>query len=340
MALKTKTNSASTSPGPPSPPAFSPPPLPPLPPGKKYSPPPPGKGSPSPSPSPGFPPPPGSSSNVVPTPSGDVPFTVPSGWTALWWEEFEGDSLDSNFWQYDVGNGNWGWGNGEEEYYTTDNVAVQNGQLQITAKRETVNGFSYTSGRINSQGLVGFCPGVADSSGKTYSTLKLEVFLQTPAPGQGQWPAFWLLPTTLTYGAWPMSGEIDVLESINAMTRATQGLHYGKGSSGAIKNTFYTKSDADKSWSSAFNTFAVTWTSTSITFSINGNDIRTLQSSSVSGDGWFTSASNKTPNAPFDVPFYMILNLALGGNWAGPVNASTPLPTTLLVDYIRLTGTN
>lgn len=79
MALKTKTNSASTSPGPPSPPAFSPPPLPPLPPGKKYSPPPPGKGSPSPSPSPGFPPPPGSSSNVVPTPSGDVPFTVPSG---------------------------------------------------------------------------------------------------------------------------------------------------------------------------------------------------------------------------------------------------------------------
>lgn len=78
---------------------------------------------------------------------------------------------------------NRGWGNGEEEYYTTDNVAVQNGQLQITAKRETVNGFSYTSGRINSQGLVGFCPGVADSSGKTYSTLKLEVSLQTPAPG-------------------------------------------------------------------------------------------------------------------------------------------------------------
>ena len=119
------------------------------------------------------------------------PFDVPGGWTALWWDEFDGNSLNMKNWNYDYGYGKdyglWAWGNQEQQYYQPDNVNVANGVLTITAKREVTElpdgfKFNYTSGRINSKGKVGFFGGMKTSDGRTWETIRIEASLKAPQP--------------------------------------------------------------------------------------------------------------------------------------------------------------
>ncbi|KDD76109.1 hypothetical protein H632_c351p0, partial [Helicosporidium sp. ATCC 50920] len=234
-----------------------------------------------------------------------------------------------------------GWGNNEQEYYTdSGNLAVSNGVLSITAKRESMNGQDFTSARINSQGKVNVYPGMTTTGGQTYKSVYIETSIQAPNPGQGLWPAFWMYPTNNVYGAWAASGEIDIMEMINTMTRANTGLHYGGSSPQDVKNVGITQSPAGTTYADGFHVYGVIWEATQISFFIDGNFIKTLKSRSVDPSGWYSAASNATPNAPFDIPFYFIINLAVGGLWPKPADDTTPLPATLNVEYVRVMGSN
>ena len=234
-------------------------------------------------------------------------------WNLVWEDEFSGNSLDLTKWSYQTG-GN-GWGNNELQNYTdrTDNVSVVGGTLQIIAKDETFDGNDYTSGRIRS----------INQGDWTYG--KMEARIKVPS-GQGIWPAFWMMPTNNTYGIWPSSGEIDIMESLGHQTNITYGTaHYGnsfsdKGDSGGSFNT------GGPLLSDAFNTYSVEWGPTQIKWFINGFNFHTMND---------TNADFNTYSWPFNHDFHFILNVAVGGNWPGSPDATTVFPATMEVDWVR-----
>jgi beta-glucanase (GH16 family) len=156
-----------------------------------------------------------------------------AGWTAIWWDEFEATSLDSKKWRYDRGDGIydiglWAWGNDEEQYYTKSNVALANGNLGITAKREDVLDYKYTSGRVSTYGKASFFPGMANPvTGSKVEELRIELRAKAPQPGKGLWAAIWMEAENPVYGKWSSSGEIDLFEMKNEFTRMICGVHYG-----------------------------------------------------------------------------------------------------------------
>ena len=254
----------------------------------------------------------------------------------VWGDEFDGTSLDTTKWTNDVGNGFWvpdpgywvpGWGNAELEYYTsrTQNVFVVNGQLHIHAQQEAYGGFNYTSGRIKTMGLFS----------RRYG--RFEFRAKLPA-GVGFWPALWMLPQDSPYGGWPNAGEIDVMEN-NGSTPDREGgtLHYG-GANGYDVHSGQTYYFSGGDSVTNFHTYALEWTSNSISWSVDGTRYQT-QNNWWSNIG--TSTSTYPYPAPFDVPFYILMNLAIGGNYLGnpstnQINAS--LPGDMVIDYVRVYG--
>ena len=235
----------------------------------------------------------------------------------VWADEFDGTNLDTSKWEYQVGNGCpnlCGWGNSELEYYRPQNVTVSGGTLRITAKQESFAGMPYTSGRIRTRGLGDW----------TYG--RFEVRARLPK-GQGLWPAIWMLPTNDAYGGWAASGEIDIMELIGHEPNKVHGtIHYGAPWPGNdYSGTSYTLPSGD--FSNAFHTFAVEWTPTEIRWFVDG-----LQYSSRT---WWWSSGGAYP-APFDQPFHLLLNVAVGGVWPGNPDASTQFPQVMEVDYVRV----
>jgi len=234
-------------------------------------------------------------------------------WNLVWEDEFSGNSLDATKWSYQTGDG--GWGNNELQHYTdrTDNVSVVGGTLEIIAKEEFFGTSNYTSGRIRS----------IDKGDWTYG--KMEASIKVPS-GQGIWPAFWMMPTNSTYGIWPSSGEIDIMEVLGHQTGITYGTaHYGnsfsdKGSSTGSFNT------GGSLLSDAFNTYTVEWGPTQIKWFINGFNFHTMND---------TDADFNTYAWPFNHDFHFILNVAVGGNWPGSPDATTVFPAKMEVDWVR-----
>jgi beta-glucanase (GH16 family) len=233
-------------------------------------------------------------------------------WNLVWEDEFAGNSLDASKWSYQTGGD--GWGNNELQNYTdrTDNVSVVGGTLQIIAKEEAFGGNDYTSGRIRS----------INNGDWTYG--KMEASIKVPS-GQGIWPAFWMMPTNNTYGIWPSSGEIDIMESLGHQTNITYGTaHYGnsfsdKGSSGGSFTSGTPFSDG-------FHTYSVEWGPTEIKWFIDGFNFHTMNDT----DPDFNSYA-----WPFNHDFHFILNVAVGGNWPGSPDATTVFPATMEVDWVR-----
>ncbi|EFN59705.1 hypothetical protein CHLNCDRAFT_133261 [Chlorella variabilis] len=279
----------------------------------------------------------GGNTGPLPVPPSPAPFDVPPGSQAIWWDEFDGDTLDTDKWSYDLGNGVWGWGNNEVETYTDspDNVWVADGNLYITALRD---GDAFTSGRINTKAHAGFYPGMQLEDGTTFASLHVEARMQLPTPGQGLWPAFWMFPTEPTYGEWAASGEIDVMESINEMTTITQGLQYGGTAPENQKSMLRTRQEGKVPYSDGFHTMAVDWSAGRITLSVDGVESGTFLPREKDPAGWWTSDQSAPPDAPFNQPFYLILNLAVGGLWPDPPDSTTPFPATFAVDYVRVWG--
>ena len=238
----------------------------------------------------------------------------------VWSDEFDSAQLDPEVWFFESGDGSQygipGWGNNELEWYLPDSAELSNGLLIITARRESQNGANYTSARINTRDRLAFRYG------------RIEARIRLPA-GQGLWPAFWLLPQYETYGGWAASGEIDVMEAVNPAAsggNTVHGtLHYGgewpaNDSSGS---QYQVSTDI----TTEFHDYALEWDVNEMRWYVDGV-LYAMQNS------WYSSSAAFP--APFNQPFYVLLNVAVGGNFPGSPTASTVFPLTMEVDYVRV----
>ena len=241
----------------------------------------------------------------------------PEGYnTLLWSDEFTGSSLSNSKWDYDIGTGDWGWGNGEMQYYRQENATVSNGELHITAKKEDYASSHFTSSRIVTRGKFSFKYGY------------IEAKIKLPAE-QAMWPAFWLLPEDNVYGGWPHSGEIDVMEARGRERyKSSSALHY----STLEGNHTYQTNEVSGNDITEYHLYACEWKENAIKFYVDGYLHLTIRN-----DVWTTSGAPSNINAPFDQNFHLIFNLAVGGqfdNWSEPREGFTS--ADMVVDYVRV----
>lgn len=270
----------------------------------------------------------------------------PAGWKLTWSDEFDGKDVDRAKWDFDLGNGfynyeasQWisGWGNDELQYYTREleNAFVKEGMLHIRAIKESLHGCGYTSARLKSRKRDG-----SALFNQKYGRFEFRAKLPT---GQGVWPALWMLPQEDRYGPWAASGEIDVMEARGQEpTKVLGTLHYGgRWPTNAHSSKEYVF--PDKGTIADFHVYAVEW---------EPGEIRWLVDGKVYGSQSFWWSSSKTDGAkgalpkaeadlntwpaPFDQPFYLVMNVAVGGKFLGKPNAATKFPVEMVVDYVRV----
>jgi beta-glucanase (GH16 family) len=245
----------------------------------------------------------------------------PKNYTLSWHDEFNGpdQSLpDHSKWTYDTGGG--GWGNHELEYYTDrpENAHIENGNLVITARQEPYSGSNgvprnYTSARLKTQSLF------AQAYGRFEARIKI------PA-GHGMWPAFWLLGENFPSAGWPQCGEIDIMENIGKEPGSVHGsLHGPVANAPASDITAAFHLPPGKNFSDDFHVYAVEWEPAAVRFYADSTLYATFTPQAPGGGPWV-----------FDHPFFIILNLAVGGDWPGDPDSSTKFPQTMLVDYVRV----
>lgn len=260
-----------------------------------------------------------SSSNIIALPSDD--WEAGDGWTLSWSDEFNGSSIDSSIWTHETGYGSYGWGNDEWQYYTDDsqNSNVSGGLLTITAKSSGTLGKrdgSITSARMVTMDKVQF------EFGKIAAKIKVPT-------GQGVWPAFWMLGANISSEGWPASGEIDILEKVGGSTTNEQTLH------GTVH---YEDNNGDYAYeggsvnlgeylSDDFHVYEIEWNEASIVWKVDGYQYHSINIT----DPQFDEFKNE---------FFIILNVAIGGNWPGAPDSTTVLPQEMLVDWIRVYSNN
>lgn len=239
------------------------------------------------------------------TPPNQGPQEYESAFSNLVFEqEFEAGALNTSIWNYEIGNGEDGWGNQEAQYYTEDNVSVVEGNLVITAKAESTNGFDYSSSRITTKGNFEF----------TYG--RVDVRAQLPSGG-GVWPAIWMLGADFDQVGWPESGEIDIMEYKGNEPDVVHGtLHFPGNFGGDAITETTTVENAE----SEFHLYSVEWTEDKILFLVDNVVFHEFEN---------------TPDTPFNKDFFLILNVAMGGTFGGDIDAGFE-ESSMLVDYIRV----
>jgi len=226
-----------------------------------------------------------------------------SGYQLVWSDEFNGNTVDTTNWVYDIG---WGkWGNNEQEYYQAANATIADGNLVITGKKEDVDGHHYTSARMKTKGRHEFLYG------------KIEARLKMPV-GQGLWPAFWMLGANIDTVDWPACGEIDIMEHIN-----TDSLLFG--TSHWDKNGHIMQGDTIVSTPADYHVYAIEWDSSAIRWYLDGKQYHELNIS-----------NNINSTEEFHKPFFILLNLAIGGDWPGQKIDESKIPAKMYVDYVRV----
>ena len=241
-------------------------------------------------------------------------------WKLVWSDEFDGTYLDESKWEYMLGDGTSfglpsGWGNNELQWYTDDNITIEDGKLIITAKEQSMSGKDYTSSRIRT----------LDMGDWKYG--KFEIRAKMPI-GQGIWPALWMLPTNFIYGGWAASGEIDIMEYLGHEPHKVHAtLHYG-GEWPTNTSNQKTKTLSESTYHDNFHIFALEWEEGKMRCYVDGEPYGGWSS-------WWTSAEVNFP-APFDQKFHLLINLAVGGNWPGAPDATTEFPQLLEIDYVRV----
>src|SRR5262249_42354657 len=250
-------------------------------------------------------------STPPPPPTGGAPPGFP---TLLWSDEFSGSTINSANWTYDLGNS--GWGNNELENYTNrpENARIENGMLVIEARRENLGGSAYTSARLKTEGRRTF--GV-----NTW----VEARIQVPQ-GQGIWPAFWMLGSSISSIGWPSCGEIDIMEMRGQNPFENLGtMHWAdnNGAHASFGGTF----NSSVSLAAGFHTFAISRTTTAIKWYVDGMQY---------AEGNIAGGVNNT--SAFQGQFFILLNVAVGGNFVGSPDASTSFPQQMRVDYVRVWG--
>lgn len=230
-------------------------------------------------------------------------------------DEFDVEGAPNpDIWGYNIGTGQNGWGNNELQYYTDrqDNVTVQNGMLIITAKEEIYNGASYTSARLLTKGKLE----------QTYG--RFEARIRLPY-GQGLWPAFWLLGDDANgTQIWPEIGEIDIMEYVGDEPTTVFGTVHGPGYSGgeSISKAYHLENER---FDTGFHIFGIEWGPDYINFYVDDKLYNQITPEDVTGEWVFNNG-----------PFYIILNMAVGGTLPGSPNAETVFPQNMLVDYVRV----
>ena len=247
------------------------------------------------------------------------PVSAQDDWQLVWSDEFSTDGLpDSSRWAYDVGDNcpyNCGWGNNEQQYYTVarpENTRVSHGKLIIEAHQEEMEGKSYSSARLVTRGKASWQYG------------KIEVRAKLPS-GKGTWPAIWMLPTDRRHGAWPHSGEIDIMEHVGYNPSTIYGtVHTGAFNhiQGTQRGDSLVITDAEES----YHLYSIIWDEKGIAFFVDQTQYHYFKNEQTDTEAW-----------PFDQPFYLILNLAVGGNWGGKYGVEPGIwPRRMEIDYVRI----
>jgi beta-glucanase (GH16 family) len=236
------------------------------------------------------------------------------GYTLVWRDEFEGEI--SSDWTFEIGDGCpslCGWGNNELQFYRRENAEVKEGMLIITAKEENFGGKKYTSTRLKTQGKQSFTFGRID-------------FRAVLPKGQGIWPAFWMLGESITEVGWPACGEIDIMEMVGGSATGRDNTTHGTlhwSNNGTYASTGGLKTLEEGIFNDKFHVFSIIWDEEKIIWLLDGEPYHTIDITPRHMD-------------EFRDPQFILINLAVGGNWPGNPDSSTIFPQQLVVDYVRV----
>jgi len=233
-----------------------------------------------------------------------------AGMTLVWSDEFDGPEINGNNWSFEIGTGNWGWGNNELQYYQEDNTSIIDGNLVIEARRQTLDNSIYTSSRLITRGKQSFQYGRVD--------------IRAVMPeGQGMWPALWMLGSNHLQVGWPTCGEIDIMEMIGGEER--DNVVHGTAHWNQDGHVSYGQSMTNVSGklSEEYHVYSIIWDEQSIRWYFDDVNFNTI---------------DITPAAlsAFHDDFFFIMNIAVGGIWAGSPDNTTLFPQWMIVDYIRV----
>lgn len=238
------------------------------------------------------------------------------GWQLVWSDEFDSEGLpDTTKWNYATRGNSYGWGNNEKQWYTvadSDNSYISNGILTITAIKEQTSGKDYSSARLTTKGK------------GDWKYCKVEVKAKLPT-GNGTWPAIWMLSTDNSYGTWPKSGEIDIMEHVGFNPDTVfSTVHTGKFNH--MIGTQVGKRTELPTATTNFHVYAMEWNKDEIKSYVDGNHYFTFTNTGEDFESW-----------PFDQPFHLILNLAIGGGLGGKQGIDdSKFPHKFQIDYVRV----
>jgi beta-glucanase (GH16 family) len=251
---------------------------------------------------------------VIPTKGYTTPTTY-AGLKVVWSDEFEGNSLNETYWNYELGDGcptNCGWGNNELQYYKKENTSVKDGYLIIQAKSESSNGKNYTSSRLTTQNKINLKYG------------RIDIRAALPK-GQGLWPALWMLGKNINSVGWPKCGEIDIMEMIGGGSGKDNKVYSTVHWDNAGSHAQYGQNTALASgvFNDEFHVFSMVWDDKKITSYLDDKPYYVID---------ITPAGLKA----FQEEFFFIFNVAVGGNWPGNPDGTATFPQQMVVDYVRV----
>jgi beta-glucanase (GH16 family) len=251
----------------------------------------------------------GSSEIIIPTTGYTTPASYPN-MTMIWQDEFSGTELDPNFWTFQIGTGNSGWGNNESQYYRKENTTIYEGNLVIEARNEVFAGSPYTSSRIITQDKFDFQYGRVD--------------IRAALPyGQGIWPALWMLGSNISTVGWPSCGEIDIMEMIGHQPATLYGTAHWSNAAGQHTHIGGNTTLSSGIFNDEFHVFSLIWNETQLRWLLDDQVFYVLD----------ITLADRTE---FHQDFFFIFNVAVGGNWPGYPDATTTFPQRMIVDYIRV----
>lgn len=234
----------------------------------------------------------------------------------FWNDEFDGETIDTSKWTFEIGTGAGGWGNNEWEYYTSrkENAYIKDGVLHIRAQKEDYEGQKYTSARMITKDKFSF----------TYGTVEARIALPT---GKGIWPAFWMLGQNIDEVSWPACGEIDIIEAVNTENKIYGTNHWANGAEYATygNNTGNYRNQKFDLDITQFHTYKFTWDEKYIRMFVDDFMYHEILIEGNEGD-----------TEEFHKPFFFLLNVAVAGSWPGFEVDDSQFPNEMLVDYIRV----
>ncbi len=242
-----------------------------------------------------------------------TPLSYP-GMTLVWNDEFTGTSIDASIWNQEIGNGSGGWGNNELEYYTNSlkNNFLSNGNLIIEARKEAISGFNYSSTRMTTQNK------------KSIKYGRIDIRAKLPV-SKGMWPALWMLGSNITSVGWPACGEMDIMELVGSSPGRVRSTMHWKSVAGVHLSSGADYNLPSGDFSQQFHVFSMVWSQDLIKNYVDDKLVLTV-----------TGADAGAASYPFNASQFFIFNVAVGGDWPGPPDASTQFPQRMFVDYVRV----